>query len=90
MISLTMERKKPENTIAPSATNKPGVMSLLIKLHDLAGPALIGEAMNRMDDKDAGHRINHVRYYSFSDLKKALGEVCDDRERRETIREVFP
>lgn len=88
--SLSMERKKPENAIDPSGESKPGVMVLLIKLHDLAGPKMIGDAMNRMDEEDTGHRINHVRYYSFSDLKKALGEVCDDRERRETIREVFP
>ncbi len=88
--SLTMEREKPENAIAPSDKSKPGVMSLFIRLHDLAGPKMIGDAMNRMDAEDTGHRINHVRYYSFSDFEKALIEVCEDREQDDAIRSLFP
>ena len=65
-------------------------MALLIGLHDAAGPAAIGAALNRMDETDAGHRINHVRYYSFDDLEDALDRVIEDREKRKAVADVFP
>ena len=40
--SLTLERQLPENKIEPSVAGKPGVMALLIRLHDEAGPKAIG------------------------------------------------
>jgi hypothetical protein len=64
-------------------------MALLIRLHDTAGPNAIGAAVNLMDEKDAGHRINRVRYYSFDDFAKALAAVIDDAETRKAIHPLF-
>ena len=88
--SLKLERDKPENAVTPSTRNKPGVMSLLIKLHDTSGPKAIGDALNLMNEKNFGHRINHVRYYSFADLKKALRTVITDRDKRTAAAAIFP
>ena len=88
--SLSLERKKTENTAPPSTDDKAGVMALLIQLHDTAGPTGIGAALNLMDEKAYGHRINRVRYYSFADLKKALKVVVRDREKRAKVTSVFP
>ena len=88
--SLDLERKKPENLIARSANTKPAVMSLLIKLHDALGPKAIGDALNYMDEKSAGHRINHVRYYGFDDFQKALLAVVKDAAKQEAVKNLFP
>ena len=88
--SLTVERDKAENRVEPGTGDRAAVMALLIKLHEVAGPAAIGGALNHMDERDAGHRINRVRYYSFGDLEKALGAIIDDRDVRKAVAEVFP
>ena len=69
--SLEKERKRLES-VAPSAKDRDGVLKLLISLHDLVGPKRIGAALNLMDEKNMGHKINQVRYYWLKDLEKAL------------------
>lgn len=88
--SLTLERNLPENKIAPSISSKPGVMALLIRIHDEADPKSIGDALNLMDERHRARRINHVRYYSFSDFKKALAAVIPDKEKAKTIGALIP
>ena len=88
--SLAVERKSPAAKAIPSFKDRAGVLSLLIELHDVAGPKAIGEALNLMDEKNAGHRINHVRYYSFDDFKKALKSSIKDRNKRDAAMAVFP
>jgi hypothetical protein len=87
--SLSLERNLPENKVGPSVDSKPGVMALLIRLHDEAGPKAIGNALNLMDERKRTRRINHVRYYSFADFKKALGAVISDRKKSESVAELF-
>ena len=88
--SLTLERKKTEHQIPPSTKDRAGVMALLIKLHDAAGTKAIGGALNLMSDKGMGHRVNHVRYYRFRDLKRALTHMVEDRQTENVIGEIFP
>ena len=87
--SLTLERKKAAEGEGSSFEDRAGVLSFLIDLHEAAGPKTIGAAFNHMDKEKAGHRINHVRYYSFADLKKALGEVMEEGERKAAVLELF-
>jgi len=87
--ALSLEKRKDENQVEPSTENRAAVMSLLIKLHDAVGAKVIGEAMNLMDEKDAGSRINHVRYYGFDDLEKALKVVVKDTKKRAEISKIF-
>ncbi|MEM7603359.1 MAG: hypothetical protein AAF357_18350, partial [Verrucomicrobiota bacterium] len=88
--SLSVERAKSENQVEPSADHKPAVMALLIQLHDLVGPARIGEALNHMDQEEMGHRINRVRYYGFRDFEKALLATVEDRDVRKQLGALFP
>jgi hypothetical protein len=75
--SLKLERAIPANQAAPSlTTDYGGVMALLIALHDGVGPKTIGAAMNRLDEQKKNRRVNHVRYYSFADFRKALEDVA--------------
>jgi hypothetical protein len=73
--SLTLERALPENQVTPSLKDQPGVMALLIALHDSAGPKAMGGALNRLDAQNKEKRVNHVRYYNFADFEKALLEA---------------
>jgi hypothetical protein len=74
--SLKLERALPDNQVEPSLGAKPGgVMALLIALHDSVGPKAIGAAMNQLDAQNKNRRVNHVRYYSFADFRRALEAV---------------
>ena len=77
--SLTLERALPANQISPSTKDAAGVMSLLIALHDAVGPRTIGAALNRLEEQKKLRRVNHVRYYSFADFRKALEELAPDK-----------
>ncbi len=88
--SLSLEREKEENRVPPSLDDRVGVLSLFIALHDAAGPEAIGAAFNAMEQGGAGHRINHVRYYRFADLERALAGVIEDRGLVERVRELIP
>jgi hypothetical protein len=85
--SLTLERALPANQIAPSLQDQPGVMALLIALHDAAGPKVMGAAINRMDEQNKERRVNQVRYYSFADLEKALIDLAPAQ--RPAITKIF-
>ena len=88
--SLKIERELPENKVAPSLQSKEGVMALLVALHDRVGGRAIGEAMNQVDAKNTGRRVNHVRYYAFADLRKALLATLTDDSKRKAVTELFP
>jgi hypothetical protein len=85
--SLTLERALPANQVAPSLKDQPGVMALLIALHDAAGPKNIGAALNRLDAQNKEKRVNQVRYYSMADFEKALIDVAP--EQRAAIAKAF-
>jgi len=74
--SLALERALLANQVAPSLKDQPGVMALLITLHDSAGTKAIGAALNRLDAQNKEKRVNQVRYYTFSDFEKALIETA--------------
>jgi hypothetical protein len=74
--SLTLERALPANQVAPSLKDQPGVMALLIALHDSAGTKAMGGALNRLDAQNKEKRVNQVRYYTFADFEKALIETA--------------
>lgn len=79
--SLQLERAIPANQVAPSLSGDYGaVMALLIAVHDAVGPKTIGAAMNRLDEQKKNRRVNHVRYYSFADFRKALEDVAPDKK----------
>ncbi|GAA5484718.1 hypothetical protein [Haloferula sargassicola] len=85
--SLSLERR---NQGEPSMTDRAGVLATLIRLHDVAGPRSIGAALNYMEKEAMGHRINHVRYYRFKDLRQALDQTIDDRQTKAAVGEVLP
>jgi hypothetical protein len=74
---------------APSKADRAGVLKLLLTLHRLVGPKRIGQALNLMDEKDMGHRINHVRYYGLRDFEKALLAGSRSKAEKAKIRELF-
>jgi len=79
--SLKLEREKADNQVPPSLTGSYGaVMALLMGLHDSVGPKTMGAALNRLDEQNRHRRVNHVRYYSFADFRKALEEVAPDKK----------
>ncbi len=78
--SLKLERENAENKVPPSTATVGGVMSLLMALHDAVGPKTMGAAINRLDEQNRNRRVNHVRYYSFADFRKALEEVAPDKK----------
>jgi len=86
--SLEIERKEHEK-VAASLEDRDGVMALLVRLHDGVGPKAIGRALNLMDEKQMGHRINHVRYYGFKDLRSALLEVVKGKKARRKVERLL-
>ena len=86
--SVDVDRKKLKDT-PPSVTNRDGMLRLLIELHDLVGTKRIGAALNVMDDKRMGHRINQVRYYRLAELAKALLAGTKSKKQRAKIRALF-
>jgi hypothetical protein len=63
-------------------------MGLLLALHDSVGPKAIGAALNRLAEQKKNTRINHVRYYRFTDFRKALEEVAPP-DKRATVAAAF-
>jgi hypothetical protein len=76
--SLEIERKLPANQVPASLQSAPGVMKLLLDLHDSAGPKAIGDAINYLDQEGKSRRVNRVRYYRFSDLRRAMAATLKD------------
>jgi hypothetical protein len=87
--TLAIERNE-NKTAKPSLADKPGVMALLIALHDAVGPKAIGAALNALDAQDRHLRINSVRYYEFADLKGALLKLAANDKQKKAILELLP
>ena len=86
--SVDVEEKELAD-LAPSFADRKGVLKLLLALHELVGAPGIGAALNRMDEREMGHRINHVRYYSMADLEGALVSVARSKKEAARIRATF-
>ncbi len=86
--SVDVDRKKTAD-VEPSAESREGVLRILIELHDLVGPKRIGDALNLMDEKRMGHRINQVRYYSLAEFQKALLAGTKKKKQKAKIKALF-
>lgn len=80
--SLEIERKLPANQVPPSLQSAPGVMKLLLDLHDSAGPRAIGDAINFLDREGKSRRVNRVRYYRFADFRRAMAATMKDETKK--------
>jgi len=56
------------------------------------GPGALGAAVNQIERKDRGRRVNGVRYYTFSELRAGLLATKEkgEKQRRELVRELLP
>lgn len=86
--SLTLEREAAKAT-RPSLADKDGTLALLIALHDRVGPRTIGTALNALDAEDKRQRVNHVRYYTFAELEKALVAATKDSVTKKWLAELL-
>lgn len=80
--SLEKEKALPDNQVPPSLKSAPGVMKLLLDLHDSAGPRAIGDAINFLDQEGKNRRINRVRYYRFADFRRAIAATVKDERKK--------
>ncbi len=87
--SLAKEREKYANE-KPSLDTRDGVMRTLIELHDLVGPKAIGAALNWQDKRDKRLRINHVRYYTFEQLREGFEKTLKNRKKLSALRKILP
>ncbi|MEZ6003072.1 MAG: hypothetical protein R3F33_02685 [Planctomycetota bacterium] len=69
-------------TTAPGFDSKDAVQAFLLKAHDELGPAALGRAINFHDEKDKRRRVNHVRFYTFEELRSGLEETVDKHLRK--------
>ena len=87
--SLQIERDLPANRVPASLKSAPGVMRLLIDLHDSAGPRAFGDALNYLDREGKSRRVNRVRYYRFADFRRALGATMQDEGKKKAALALF-
>jgi len=88
--SLSKERETVEKAgTEPSRDTREGVMALLIALHDAVGPEAIGAAINHLDAKDDRLRINHVRYYTFDQLRDALLATVKGAKAKKAVKRLL-
>ena len=80
--SLQIERQLPANQVPASLKSAPGVMRLLLDLHDSAGPRVFGDALNYLDREGKSRRVNRVRYYRFADFRRALAATMQDEGKK--------
>lgn len=89
--SLSKERERLAGEgKKPSPVDRDGVLAALLALHDAVGPRAIGGAMNDLDRSGRHQRVNHVRYYAFRDLRRALEKSVKDAKARKVVGEVLP
>jgi hypothetical protein len=86
--NLAKERKAAED-VEPSLDDRSGVLSLLLRLDELVGPRAIGDAFNLLDEQDDRTRVNHVRYYTFEELERALLKTLGSKKQRKAVAELF-
>ncbi|MCP3919253.1 MAG: hypothetical protein GY711_27250 [bacterium] len=82
--SLAKEREKHED-VEPGTADGEAAMALWIRLHDAVGSQAIGAAINYMDAKGIGPRVNRVRYYGYDDLAEAFAKTLEDEDRRASV-----
>lgn len=71
--TLSIERKDlEERKVKPGLVDRDAVLALLVGLHDLVGPAAVGDALNALDRGGKNQRVNRVRYYALRDFEAAL------------------
>lgn len=87
--SVDLERERLGDTEA-GLDDRDQVLALLLALHDTVGPEAIGKAINALDEKDSRLRINHVRYYSFRELRKSLASVLKSKSLKKKVEALFP
>ena len=88
--SLEKDRELLEKSKAkPSRDDRDGVSALLVRLHDLVGPATIGEAIEAMNAAGEGIRVNRVRYYALDDFGKALVATEKGKKAKKEIEKLF-
>lgn len=87
--SLAKEREAgKQNT--PALDSEKGMMATWIALHERVGPKAIGTAINQLDARGEGPRVNRVRYYDLALLKKALLATLKDKDKRKAVEELLP
>ena len=74
----------------PSLQSRDAVMALLIALQDAAGPKAIGDAINLLDRQNKRLRINHVRYYTFRELREGLVASVKEKKAKEAVAGLIP
>ncbi|MFN0007296.1 MAG: hypothetical protein ACKVXR_05260 [Planctomycetota bacterium] len=88
--SLEKERELIDRAkTKPSVDDAKGVMALLVQLHDVVGPKVIGEAVEAMSAEEKGIRINRVRYYRFKDFEEALIATERGKKKRKDVEKLF-
>jgi hypothetical protein len=80
--SLEKERAFPDNQVPASLKSAPGVMKLLLDLHDSAGSRAIGDAINFLDREGKCPRVNRVRYYRFADFRRGIAATLKDETKK--------
>lgn len=86
--SIAAEKQKLGG-IAPSVSSTDGVMALLMALHDMVDPKTIGAALNSLDAKGKGRRINKVRYYDLAEYGSAVSTAVQDPQKARAVRTLF-
>ena len=88
--SLEKERDEIEKAgTEPARDSREGVLALLVALHDAVGPEAIGAAINHVDAKDDRLRINHVRYYTFDQLRDGLLATVKGAKAKKVIQRLL-
>jgi hypothetical protein len=87
--SLARERTLPVNQTPASLKSAPGVMKLLIGLHESVGPRAIGDAINFLDREGKSRRLNRVRYYRFTDFRRALAATIKEEDKKKAALAVM-
>ncbi len=88
--TLSIERKGLEEQRAkPGLRDRSSVLALLVGLHDLVGPAAVGDALNALERGGKTRRVNRVRYYALRDLEDALVAGEAGRQKAKAIAVLF-
>jgi len=88
--SLAKDREALEKDgTEPSRDTREGVLALLVALHDAVGPDALGAAINHLDAKDDRLRINHVRYYTFDELRDGLLATVKGTKTKKAVKRLL-
>lgn len=88
--TLALQRAElAEKKVTAGLKDRNSVLALLSGLHDVVGPAAMGEALDALDRGDEVERINRVRYYSMRGFEQALTSTPDGRKKAREIAALF-